>query len=268
MNRIDERFHALKYRQEPAFIPYITAGDPTLAQTEAIVPALEAAGADIIELGVPFSDPIGDGAVNQEAAQRALRNHITLTDIFASVKRIRERSQVPLLLFTYYNPVLVYGIARFAREAAAAGVDGVLCVDLPPEEADVYKAALEEAGLRTVFLMAPTSTDERIALIAKQSSGFIYYVSRLGVTGERAELATDLSEAVARIKAHTSKPVAVGFGISKPEHALAVGKIADGVVVGSAIVRLIGELGDHPDTAERIGAFAKPIADAAKGRSA
>jgi tryptophan synthase alpha chain len=265
MNRIDERFTALKARNQAAFIPYITAGDPTIAQTAAIVHALEAAGADVIELGVPFSDPIGDGTVNQEAALRALKHHVTLEDIFGMVRGIRESSEVPLLLFTYYNPVLVYGIARFAADAAAAGVDGVLCVDLPPEEADDYKAALDAAGLRTVFLMAPTSTDERIALIARQCTGFIYYVSRMGVTGARTGLAADMQEVLARIKQHTDKPVAVGFGISDPDQARTVGTLADGVVVGSAIVRMIGELGESPETAGKIGTFAKTLADAAKG---
>lgn len=265
MNRIDERFAQLREKKQAAFVPYITAGDPTLAQTAAIVHALEAAGADVIELGVPFSDPIGDGAVNQEAALRALKHHVTLEGIFEMVREIRKTSEVPLLLFTYYNPVLVYGIKRFAADAAAAGADGVLCVDLPPEEADDYKEALDAAGLRTVFLMAPTSTDERIALIAKQSSGFIYYVSRMGVTGERTDLAADLGDVLARIKKHTDKPVAVGFGISDPAQARAVAGLAEGVVVGSAIVRMIGALGESPETAGKIGAFAKTLADAAKG---
>lgn len=264
-NRIDERFEALKSRKQAAFIPYITAGDPTLPQTAAIVHALEAAGADVIELGVPFSDPIGDGTVNQEAALRALKNRVTLRGIFDMVRDIRTTSEVPLLLFTYYNPILVYGITQFAADAADAGVDGVLCVDLPPEEADEYKVALDAAELRTVFLMAPTSTDERIALIARQCTGFIYYVSRMGVTGARTGLAADMQDVLARIKQHTDKPVAVGFGISDPDQARTVGTLADGVVVGSAIVRMIGELGESPETAGKIGAFAKTLADAAKG---
>jgi len=263
-NRIDARFAALRERNETAFIPYITAGDPTLARTEEIVYALEAAGADIVEFGVPFSDPIGDGTVNQEAAQRALANGVNLRDIFALIARIREKSQLPILLFTYYNPVLVYGCEAFAKDAAAAGADGVLCVDLPPEEADDYRAALDAHGLRTVFLLAPTSTDARIELIARQSTGFIYYVSRLGVTGAQAELAADLGEALARVKRHTDKPVAVGFGISTPEQARKVGGMTEGVVVGSAIVRLIAELGDSEATAPRVGEFVKSLVDAAK----
>ncbi len=264
MNRIDQRFQDLKAAGKTAFIPYITAGDPTLAQTEKIVYALEEAGADIIEFGVPFSDPIGDGPVNQEAALRALKNHVTLKDVIGLIKNIRAKSQVAILIFTYYNPVLAYGLEAFATAAADAGADGVLCVDLPPEEADGYKAALDANDLRTVFLMSPTSTDERIELIAKQSTGFIYYVSRLGVTGEQAALANDLDTAVANIQKHTDTPVAVGFGISTPEQAKVVATMAQGVVVGSAIVRMIGELGDSDETAPKVGAFVKSLVDATK----
>lgn len=265
-NRIEQRFEDLKARGEVAFIPFFTAGDPTMTQTEAVVHALDAAGADVIELGVPFSDPVGDGPAIQASSQRALLNHVVLADIFDALKRIRKTSEVPILLFSYYNPLLAYGLERFAQDAAAAGADGVLCVDLPPEEADEYKAALDAAGMCTVFLTAPTSTDERLALVSKQCTGFVYYVSQMGVTGERSELAKDLSDAVARIKKHTGKPVAVGFGISKPEHARDVAKLAEGVVVGSALVRMMGELGDAPDMAAKVGAFAKTLADAAKGR--
>lgn len=265
MNRIDQRFQDLKVAGKTAFIPYVTAGDPTLAQTEEIVYALEAAGADIIEFGVPFSDPIGDGPVNQEAALRALKNNVTLRDVLALIKKIREKSQVAILIFTYYNPVLAFGLNAFAQAAEDAGADGVLCVDLPPEEADEYKMALDAHGLRTVFLMSPTSTDDRIKLIAKQSTGFIYYVSRLGVTGEQTALAADLDQAVANIQKHTDTPVAVGFGISTPEQAKAVATMAQGVVVGSAIVRMIGQLGESPETAAKVGAFVKSLADATKG---
>lgn len=265
MNRIDQRFQDLKAEGKTAFIPYITAGDPTLAQTEKIVYALEEAGADIIEFGVPFSDPIGDGPVNQEAALRALKHHVTLKDVIGLIKKIRAKSEVAILIFTYYNPVLAYGLEAFAKDAAEAGADGVLCVDLPPEEADGYKAALDANDLRTVFLMSPTSTDQRIELIAKQSSGFIYYVSRLGVTGEQADLAADLDKAVANIQQHTDTPVAVGFGISTPEQAKKVASMAQGVVVGSAIVRMIGELGESDETAPKVGAFVKSLVDATKG---
>ena len=256
MNRIDQRFEDLKAAGKTAFIPYITAGDPTLAQTEKIVYALEEAGADIIEFGVPFSDPIGDGPVNQEAALRALKHNVTLKDVIVLIKKIRAKSEVAILIFTYYNPVLAYGLDAFAKDAAAAGADGVLCVDLPPEEAD---------DMRTVFLMSPTSTNQRIELIAKQSTGFIYYVSRLGVTGEQSDLAADLDQAVGNIQKHTDTPVAVGFGISTPEQAKKVASMAQGVVVGSAIVRMIGDLGDSDETAPKVGAFVKSLVDATKG---
>ncbi len=264
MNRIDACFDRLRSEKMAAFIPYITAGDPTLERTEEIVLALERAGADIVELGVPFSDPIGDGRVNQEAAQRALLHDVCLEAIFEMVKRLRVHSQMPLVLFTYYNPVLVYGIERFARDAAAAGVDGILCVDLPPEEAKEYKQALEAAEVRTIFLLAPTSTADRIARITEISSGFVYYISRLGVTGEQASLASNLHEMLDRIRACTIKPVCVGFGISTPEQAREVGGYADGVIVGSAIVRLIGELGDHAATAEKVEDFVRELVSAVK----
>lgn len=264
MNRIEERFQILRGRNETAFIPYITAGDPSLAQSEQIVYALEKAGADIIEFGVPFSDPVGDGAAIQEAAQRALARGATLPEVLKTVKRIRAHSQVPLMLFSYFNPILAHGIEKFAAEAAEAGVDGVLCVDLPPEEADEYKAALDQHGICTIFLVAPTSTGERIAKIAEKCSGFVYYVSRLGVTGERAELAAGLDAAVAQIHQFTPKPVAVGFGISTPEQARKVAGLAEGVVVGSALVRLIAQIGDAPETAEKAQTFAKALADAIK----
>jgi tryptophan synthase alpha chain len=265
VNRIDQRFQDLNAAGKTAFIPYVTAGDPTLAQTEKIVYALEEAGADIIEFGVPFSDPIGDGPVNQEAAIRALKHNVSLKDVIGLIKTIRAKSEVAILIFTYYNPVLAYGLETFAKDAEEAGADGVLCVDLPPEEADGYKAALDAHNLRTVFLLSPTSTDERIKLIAEKSTGFVYYVSRLGVTGEQAALAQDLDAAVANIQQHTDTPVAVGFGISTPEQAKAVAGMAQGVIVGSAIVRMIGELGESDETAPKVGAFVKSLVDATKG---
>ncbi len=267
MNRIQKRFEDLKARGETAFIPYITGGDPSLEQTERIIAALEEAGSDIIEFGVPFSDPVGDGPVIQEAAQRALAKGTSLRKILALVKKIRETSEVPILLFSYFNPILVYGIDDFARDAGDAGVDGVLCVDLPPEEAGDYKDRLAEHDICTVFLTAPTTTNERLEIVAKQCTGFVYYVSRLGVTGAQASLADDLREAVARIEKHTDKPVAVGFGISTPEQAHEVAGMAEGVVVGSAIVRLIAELGDTPETPAKVLEFAKALVDATKGVS-
>jgi tryptophan synthase alpha chain len=264
MNRIEERFTTLKAEGKTAFIPYITGGDPTLAMSKEIILALEAAGADIIELGVPFSDPVGDGPVIQQASQRALLNHVTTSDILALVKEVRQTSQVPILLFSYFNPILVYGIERLAKDMADAGADGLLCVDLPAEEAEEYKAVLATHGLCTVFLTAPTTSDARLKAVAQQCTGFVYYVSRLGVTGEQSALVTDLAEQVARIKRQTGKPVAVGFGISTPEHAKAVAGMAEGVVVGSAIVRLIGAKAGAPDTAQAVRDFVEPLVQAAK----
>ncbi len=264
MNRIESRFQALKTRGVSAFIPYITAGDPNLEVSEKLVLALERAGADIIEFGVPFSDPVGDGIVIQEAAQRALLHGASLRKVIASVRAIRTKSEVPLLLFSYFNPILAYGIETFALDAADAGVDGVLCVDLPPDEADDYKAALDRAGLCTVFLTAPTTSDDRLRLVGAKSTGFVYYVSRLGVTGEKAALAEGLKEAVARIQRLTGKPVAVGFGISTPEQAAAVAGLAEGVVVGSAIVRVVAEHGNDPALVDNVEAFAESLARAVK----
>lgn len=265
MNRIDQRFADLAARDEAAFIPYIVAGDPTLAKTKEIVLTLEKAGADIIEFGVPFSDPVADGIPNQEGALRALKHNTSLKDVINLVADIRNVSEIPILLFTYYNPILAYGHEAFAKDCAAAGVDGVLCVDLPPDEASEYKKLMDDAELCTVFLATPTSHEKRLKLITDQSSGFVYYVSRTGVTGERDQMLASVQDMVARIRDHSKKPVAVGFGISKPEHAAEVGAYADGVVVGSAIVRLIGEWGDSPELTDKVGAFVGELARAAKG---
>lgn len=266
MNRIDARFEQLRAAKQAAFIAYITAGDPTLEVTADLVPALERAGADIIELGVPFSDPLADGVVNQEAAQRALAHGATLARILDTVRGIREHTQVPLVLFTYFNPVFAYGLERFAEDCAACGVDGVLCVDLPPEESGDYKRLLDAHDIATVYLLAPTSSPDRIALVSNACTGFVYYVSRTGVTGVRAQLEESVNDMVGRIRAHTSKPVAVGFGISTPEQAAEVAGFADGVIVGSAIVRMVGELGAAPGAVEKVAGFVKSLADAVKQR--
>lgn len=266
MNRLEKRWADLARRGEKAFIPYITAGDPTLAVTEQLVLEMDRAGADIVEFGVPYSDPLADGPVNQEAAMRALKHHVTFADILALVRRLRAKAEIPIVLFTYYNPVMAYGIERLAADAAESGVDGILCVDLPPEEAGEYEAAFRARGLSTVFLLAPTSTPERIDLVAKHSSGFIYYVSRTGTTGERENIETDVKSMVAKIKSKTKLPVAVGFGIGTPAQAKQVAAYGDGVVVGSAIVRLIGDLGASPDTPLQVSTFVKSLVDATKGR--
>lgn len=267
MNRIEQRFADLSRDKQPAFIPFITAGDPTLDATRRIVLALAEAGADVVELGVPFSDPLADGVVNQEAAQRALEHEVTLEHILGTVREIRKESEVPIVLFTYYNPVLAYGQEVLARDARDAGVDGILCVDLPPEEAGPYKEAFDGAGLSTIFLIAPTSTDKRIELISRASSGFIYYVSRTGVTGEQESIDETVREMVAKVKSHADLPVCVGFGISNPAQAAEIASSADGVVVGSAIVRMIGRLGDQEDMPRQVGDFVRTLVEASKTAS-
>ncbi len=238
MSRIGERFSDLRNRGEKGLVTFITAGDPDLATTEELIAVLESAGADIIELGVPFSDPMADGPTIQRASERALASGTTLAGILDCVKRVRVTSQLPILLMGYYNPVLAYGLERFAVDAAAAGVDGLLIVDLPPEESSELRGFLKKSGIDLISLLTPTSDDRRIDLVSRQGSGFLYYVSVTGVTGVRQELSTSVAGAVSRIRERTELPVAVGFGISTPEQAGRMGTIADGVVVGSALVAL------------------------------
>jgi tryptophan synthase alpha chain len=239
MTRIQQLFDRRKSEGKAALIAYLTAGDPSAEATPGLVAALERGGADLIELGVPFSDPIADGPVIQRASDRALKGGLNVLKVLEIASKIRLNSQIPLLLFTYLNPVLRYGLENLARDAKAAGIDGCLLTDVSVEEADVYVNAMRAAGLDTVFLAAPTSTPERLNLVAKFSSGFIYLVSRAGVTGERETLSDALQPLIDATRAVSKLPVAAGFGISTPEQAGAVAKIADGVVVGSAIVRLI-----------------------------
>lgn len=222
-----------------ALIAYLTAGDPSPDHTPDFVAALERGGADLIELGVPFSDPIADGPVIQRGSDRALKAGTSVAAVLAIARRIREKSQIPLLLFTYLNPVMRYGLEALGRDAKAAGIDGCLLTDVSVEEATPYVAAMRAVGLDTVFLAAPTSTPRRMRLVAEFSTGFVYLVSRTGVTGERASLSDSLGPLVTAMRACTQLPLAAGFGISTPEQAAAVGKMADGVVVGSAVVRLI-----------------------------
>ncbi len=237
--RIQTRFRALKEQKRAALVAYVTAGDPSLDRTPAIVAALERGGADIIELGVPFSDPIADGPVIQAASERALKAGATLPKVLDIARRIRETSQIPLVLFTYLNPALRYGFEALGRDAKSAGIDGCLLTDLSVEEAEPYVKAMRDADLDTVFLGAPTSTPERLKLVARYSTGFVYLVSRTGVTGERASLSDASAPLLASMRAVTDLPMALGFGISTPEQAAVVAKMADGVVVGSAFVRLI-----------------------------
>lgn len=263
-NRIDARFSALRQQGKKAFVAYVAAGDPTLDATKGIVLALEQAGADIIELGVPFSDPLADGVVNQLAADRALRAGATVPGVLKAIEQIRAVSQVPIVLFTYLNPVYAYGYERFHHDAAAAGADGVLVLDLPPDEAAENPELKPTGELKHIQLIAPTSSAERVRHIAGRAEGFIYYVSREGVTGAQTSIATGIREQVQVIQAASSVPVCVGFGISTPEQAATVAGMADGVVVGSAIVKLIEQHGSAPDLAARVGAFVKPLVAAVK----
>ena len=243
MTRIGARFALLAEKRHKAFVGFVTAGDPSLERTVEIAWELEGAGVDVLELGVPFSDPLADGPVIQRASERALAKGTSLALVLDAVVRIRARSELPLLLFSYMNPLLRYGLDRLARDAVAAGVDGVLVTDLPPEEAGEWIAIARRSGLDTVFLAAPTSPDARLSRVAESSRGFVYAVSRTGVTGERNALSDDAAGLVARLKALTTAPVVVGFGISTPEQVRAAAEEADGVVVGSAIVRFVEE---HP----------------------
>src|SRR5262245_25375950 len=239
MTRIENKFTQLKLAGQKAFIPFITAGDPNLDITLDLILALEQSGADVIELGVPFSDPIADGPVIQRATERALANGVTLKKAIRLGARIRERSEIPLLLFSYFNPLLNYGLERLAHDAADAGFDGVLASDLTVEESDACVLTMRTSGLNTIFLVAPTSSPERMKKIAQSSNGFLYAVSRTGVTGEQQDLAGDLKHFLQALRAHTASPIAVGFGISRPEHVRAVWQEADAAVVGSSIVNEI-----------------------------
>ena len=234
--RIARQFRKLAEAGELGLVAYVTAGDPSLEASEKIVLAAAEAGADVIELGVPFSDPVADGPTIQRASERALRGGTTLAGVIELVRRLRARTEVPLVLFSYFNPILQMGLEKFAEEAATAGADGVLATDLTPEEAGEYRAALGNHGLDTIFLAAPTSTDARLAKISECTSGFLYLISRTGVTGARESLPEDLPALARRARQFTKLPLAVGFGISQPGHVSVLGGIADAAVVGSAIV--------------------------------
>ena len=259
MNRLDATFDRLKARGEKALIAYVMAGDPSLQETEALVLELERAGADVIELGVPFSDPIADGPVIQKAAERALRGGASLRRILAALGSLRSKTQIPLVLMSYYNTIHALGTTAFCRQAAEAGVDGVIVPDMPPEEAGPLEAAAARSGLRLIFLLAPTSTPARLAMVAKRSRGFVYYVSLTGITGARLTDLAGVRRNVAKIRQATKVPVAVGFGIATAEDAAQVAGIADGVIVGSAIVRQIAEHQHDPALPERIGRFVRTM---------
>ena len=259
MERIEERFMALNRERRKAFIAYLTAGDPSLEKTEELIPALEAAGVDILEIGVPFSDPTADGPVIQAASQRALKKGATLEKILAMIARLRRFSEIPIVLFTYYNPIFSYGPERFARDAAATGVNGILIVDLPPEEADELRRFTDPAGLAFITLIAPTTDQKRAGKILRGATGFVYYISVTGVTGTAVPRPDDVRREVDRLREMTVLPIAVGFGISTPAQAAAIAPLADGVVVGSALVRLIGENGESAGLIENASSFAGEI---------
>jgi tryptophan synthase alpha chain len=242
MSRIKNTFNRLKKKNETALITYIMAGDPDLVVTKTLILEMEKAGCDIIELGAPFSDPLADGPTIQKAALRALKNHTSISDVLGLVVDVRKTSKIPLILMTYYNLIFKYGEERFVSDAVAAGLDGIILPDLPPEEAGTLAPLARNAGLDMIFLLAPTSTDERIKLVSKISQGFIYYVSLTGVTGATLATRNSIKDSLARIKAKTDKPVAVGFGISTPDQAAQIAhEGADGVIVGSALVKVIEE---------------------------
>jgi tryptophan synthase alpha chain len=245
MTRIGRAFERLKTHAGKAFIPYIMAGDPSFETTKETVLMLEQCGADIVELGVPFSDPLADGPTIQRAAERALKNNVTLRKVIAFVKDIRSFTQIPLILMTYFNPVFKYGSEHFIRDAADAGVDGLIIPDLPPDEAADFIKHARKANLDTIFLLAPTSTEDRIRIVTKASKGFLYYVSITGTTGSGLLFDGSMERLISEIKGCTDTPVAVGFGVSTPEDAATVAKVADGVIVGSAIVKRLHET---PDT--------------------
>ena len=255
MNRIEESFARLKREGRKGFIVYIGAGDPNLDATRKLALAFDKTGVDILELGVPFSDPLADGLVNQLAAQRGLESGATPPKVMETVAAIRKQSQIPIVLYIYFNLIHRVGVEQFIQKAAKAGVDGFLVLDLPPEESDNYEALMRKAGLCHIYLVAPTTPEERMEFIVKRGAGFIYYISREGVTGMQAQVATNLASQVAKIRAHTKLPVAVGFGISNPEQARLVAQNADAVVVGSAVVNQIVEHGKSPELVKRVGAF-------------
>lgn len=255
MTRISEVFAKLKEKRQAALVPFLTAGDPDIDTTYALVCEMVRRGADMIELGVPFSDPMADGPVLQRAAERALENGTSLSQIFDLVAHLRRTVAIPIVLFGYYNPIWRYGIGRFVEDAKDAGVDGVLCVDLPPEEAGEFKTETDRLDLDLIFLIAPTTPVERIATVLSEARGFVYYVAVSGVTGARQSMPDDMSRMVSRIRSISSVPVGVGFGISKPEHARQVGRIADAVIVGSAVSIIIENLRGEASLVEEVGEF-------------
>jgi tryptophan synthase alpha chain len=259
VRRIGQKFRELESRGAKAFIPFVMAGDPDLETTIRLVPELERTGSHIIELGIPFSDPVADGPTIQRAGIRALKHRYGMSDYLQAIKTIRRETNVPLLLFSYFNPILQYGLESLARDAHAAGVDGVLVTDITPEEGAQYCACMDANELDCVFLIAPTSSEERIEKIAKCSRGFVYVVSRAGVTGVQQQISDTALPTITRVRKHTQLPIAVGFGISTPEQVRAVWQVADGAVVGSAIVAEMEKVQNPDQLVSRIGEFCRRL---------
>jgi tryptophan synthase alpha chain len=265
VSRIGRRFTELRARSEKALVCFLTAGDPDLATTKSLALELERSGADILELGVPFSDPLADGPSIQASSHRALAGGTNVTSVMDLVSDIRRESELPIVLMTYLNPAQHYGLERFAQDAQKAGADGVIMTDMPPEEAGEWKPLADSAGLDTIFLLAPTSTTDRVEAVARKSTGFVYCVSRTGVTGARQDVPLELQEMISGIRAVTDKPVAVGFGVSEPEHVRQVCQWADGAVVGSAMVNIVARNGSSADLVSRVGEFARALKAGTRG---
>ena len=257
MSRIDDRFKALKAGKKTGLVAYVTAGDPDLPRSAEILKRLDAAGADVLEVGVPFSDPLADGPVIQRATERALEAGTTLPKVLEMLKGVRASISAPIVIFSYANPILRMGLDTFVKEASAAGVDGVLTLDMPPEEGDQFRAAFDGAGIDTIFLLSPTTAVERIRRASELGSGFLYGISRLGVTGVRDTVDDSARELAMRVKSETRLPLALGFGISRPEHVRAIGQWADAAVVGSALVNVIAEHGQSPQLLDEVEKYVR-----------
>lgn len=262
--RLKETFESLAKKGEKALVCFITAGDPDMDSTGNFISAIERGGADIIELGIPFSDPMADGPTIQASSERALKNGATPDKVFALMEKTRKTSNIPIVLFGYYNPVFVYGVKRFAKRASEAGCDGVLIVDLPPEESGELKKELDAKGIPLIYLLTPTSGEDRMRIVAKMAEGFIYYVSVAGVTGARRSLSDKIAQSVKRIRKFTDVPIGVGFGISTKEQAKEVSVFSDAVIVGSAIINLISSARGSVTAAAKVEGFVRGLKQAIK----
>ena len=264
MNRIEQRFQGLQSQGQKGFVVYIGAGDPSLQATHDLALAFDRLGVDVLELGVPFSDPLADGVVNQLAAQRGLEAGATPPKVLQLVSQIRHQAQIPIVLYIYFNLIHRYGLERFIKDAAHTGVDGLLVLDLPPEEGENYESLMQQSGLCNIYLVAPTTPEDRMEFIVRRGAGFIYYVSREGVTGMQQQVSDTITSMTAKIRAHTKLPIAVGFGISTPDQARAVAAQAEAVVVGSAIVNQIARHGKSPELVEQVSQYVQSLVSAVK----